>query len=255
MRPVVIAANWKMHTRVAEARNLAVAIRQGLDERVPLVEVVLCPPFISLATVKEAVAGSAIKVGAQNTHFLDEGAYTGEISPRMLADLCRYVIIGHSERRQYFGESDESINQKVKALFSAGLQPILCVGETLEENEAKRTEAVVQRQVERALRGVSSLKGLVIAYEPIWAIGTGHATVGPAANATIGFIRAVLSERYSKKTASSIPILYGGSVNPANIAEFLSQPEIDGALVGGASLNASHFLDIIRQADALKSPL
>ena len=191
MRLPIIAGNWKMNTTVEQAVGL-VREMQGELNTIEGVEKVLCPPFISLAAVEELLAGSALKLGAQNMYFEDKGAYTGEVSPLMLAGLCEYVILGHSERRQYFGESDELINRKVQAALKNGLKPILCVGERLEENEAGRTEEVVTRQVRADLVGIESPQGLVIAYEPIWAIGTGKAATGEQANTTIGLIRHIV---------------------------------------------------------------
>lgn len=251
MRKAMIAGNWKMHTTLAEASALVGEMRKGLD-RIEGVEKVLCPPFISLASVNGLLQGSSIKLGAQNMHFEERGAYTGEISPVMLSGICEYVILGHSERRQYFGETDEVVNQKIKAALAAGLTPILCLGERLEEKEAGRTEEVVIRQVRAALQEVASPQGLVIAYEPIWAIGTGRAATGDGANATIGIIRHTISQLYTEGIAQEIRILYGGSVTAANIAEFIGQPEIDGALVGGASLKATEFLSIVEQTALVK---
>jgi triosephosphate isomerase len=216
------------------------------------VEKVLCPPFISLTTVKELIRGTSIKLGAQNMYFEKSGAYTGEVSPPMLAGLCEYVILGHSERRGYFGESDQIVNKKVKAALAMGLTPIVCVGESLKENEASETIAVVTRQVKGAFEGIESLKGTVIAYEPIWAIGTGKAATGAQANATIKVIRDMVAKLYGDQIAQAIRIQYGGSVNSANIAEFISQPDIDGALVGGASLKAADFLGIVEQTAKIK---
>ena len=251
MRAPMIAGNWKMNTTLAEASALVMEMKEGL-ERIAGVEKVLCPPFLSLSLVKELLQGSSIKVGAQNMYFEEQGAYTGEISPLMLCGICEYVILGHSERRQYFGETDELVNRKVKAALAAGLTPILCVGERLEEKEAERTEEVVTRQVTGALQGIESLNGMVIAYEPVWAIGTGRAATGKGANATIGIIRETVAQLYSKGIAQGIRILYGGSVTAANIAEFIGQHEIDGALVGGASLKTKEFLTIVEQTAAIK---
>ena len=251
MRAPMIAGNWKMNTTLAEAAALVREMKEGL-ERIAGVEKVLCPPFLSLSLVKELLRGSSIKVGAQNMYFEEQGAYTGEISPLMLCGICQYVILGHSERRQYFGESDEVVNRKVKAALAAGLTPILCVGERLEDKEAERTEEVVTRQVTGALQGIESLNGMVIAYEPIWAIGTGRAATGKGANATISIIRETVAQLYSEGIAQGIRILYGGSVAAANIAEFIRQHEIDGALVGGASLKAKEFLTIVEQTAAIK---
>jgi len=191
-------------------------------------------------------------LGAQNVYFEEKGAYTGEISPLMLADLCEFVIIGHSERRQYFNETGEIVNKKIQAALKVGLKPILCVGERLEENEAGRTEEVVAEQLRSALASVDYLNGLIIAYEPVWAIGTGKAATGKQANETIGFIRRTISEKYGKEIAQDLRILYGGSVTADNAAEFINQPEIDGALVGGASLKADQFLSIVRQTSEIK---
>ena len=246
MRIPMIAGNWKMNTTVKEAVELVKGMSDGMN-KVEGVEKVLCPPFLSLTTVKELIAGSSIGLGAQNMYFEDKGAYTGEISPSMLAGLCDYVILGHSERRQYFGETDEIVNKKIKAALKVGLKPILCVGERLEENEAGKTEEVIVRQVKGGLAEVASPDGLVIAYEPIWAIGTGKAATAEQANTTIGLIRHTVSQLYGEKFAQAMRIQYGGSVTSANTADLMSQPEIDGALVGGASLKATEFLSIVEQ--------
>jgi triosephosphate isomerase len=251
MRVPIIAANWKMNTNIEQAVELVKEMRDRLN-KVDSVEKVLCPPFISLAAVKELVAGSSVKIGAQNMHFEEEGAYTGEVSPMMLKDLCEYVVLGHSERRQYFGETDEVINKKVKAALRASLNPILCIGEKLEENEQGRTAEVVTRQIKAALAEVISPLGLVVAYEPVWAIGTGKAASGEGANATIWFIRQLLAQLYGEEIAQAIRIQYGGSVNSANVVEFITQPEIDGALVGGASLKAGEFTSIVEQTATAK---
>jgi triosephosphate isomerase (TIM) len=245
MRVPMIAGNWKMNTTLSEALKLVKELNDGLSRPAPA-EVVVCPPFVSLAAVQEAVRGSQIKVGAQNMYFEEKGAYTGEVSPLMLAGLCQSVILGHSERRQYFGESDEIINRKVKAALKAGLKPILCVGENWQQNEAEKTEEVVGGQIKGAMVGISTMDNITVAYEPVWAIGTGRAANGQGANRTIGHIRAVLADLYSSGAAEKVRILYGGSVNAANMAEFMSQSEIDGGLVGGASLKSREFLEIIR---------
>jgi len=246
MRIPIIAGNWKMNTTVSEAIELVSKMRTGLD-KISGVEKVICPPFVSLAAVKELIKGSSIKLGAQNLYFEEKGAYTGEISPLMLAGLCQFVIIGHSERRQYFGETGEIVNKKNKAALKAGLDPILCLGEKLEDNEAGKTNEVVSRQLEEALAGIAGTNGIVIAYEPIWAIGTGRSATGGQANETIAFIRQQVARLYDITTAQNIRILYGGSVTADNIAEFVRQPDIDGALVGGASLKAEQFVSIVRQ--------
>jgi len=252
MRVPMIAGNWKMNTTVGEAVKL---VREMLPELEPLnnVERVICPPFVSLAVVRELLKGSPVKLGAQNMYFAEKGAYTGEISPLMLAELCQYVIIGHSERRQYFGEAGEIVNKKILAALKAGLKSILCIGEKLEENEAGRTEAVVTEQLRSALTEVGDLGNLIIAYEPVWAIGTGRAATGEQANETIGLIRNYISQQYSEIIAQDVRILYGGSVTAENTAEIMRQTEIDGALVGGASLKADQFVSIVKQtAEARK---
>jgi triosephosphate isomerase len=246
MRVPLIAGNWKMNTTVDEAIELVNELRHGLDE-IANVEKALCPPFVSLAPVRELLKGTSIKLGAQNVYFEPKGAYTGEVSPLMLAGLCEYVIIGHSERRQYFNEDGGLINKKIRAATAVGLKPILCVGERLEENEAGRTEAVVSGQLESALAGIDYLDSLAIAYEPVWAIGTGKAATGEQANGTIAFIRQTVARLAGETVAADTRILYGGSVTAANATEFMQQPEIDGALVGGASLKAAEFISIVRQ--------
>jgi len=247
----MIAGNWKMNTTLSEATELVKAMRAGLDQ-IDNVDKVICPPFISLAVVGELIKGSSIKLGAQNVYFEEKGAYTGEISPLMLADQCEFVIIGHSERRQYFNETGEIVNKKIVAALKAGLKPILCIGEKLEENEAGRTEEMVTEQLRSSLAKIAYLNGLVIAYEPIWAIGTGRAATGKQANETIGLIRRNIAKLYNKEIAQNMRILYGGSVTAANTAEFINQPEIDGALVGGASLKATEFLSIVKQTSEIK---
>jgi len=251
MRIPMIAGNWKMNTTLAEASALVKELREGL-ERITGVETVLCPPFLSLPLVKELLLGLSIKVGAQNMHFEKRGAYTGEISPLMLCGICEYVILGHSERRQYFGETDDVVNDKIRAALAVELTPILCVGEQLEQKETGKTEEVVTRQVREALNGIESLIGMVIAYEPVWAIGTGRAETGEGANAIIAIIRNTVARLYGEGTAQKMRTLYGGSVTAANIAEYVGQSEIDGALVGGASLKAKEFLAIVAQTAATK---
>jgi len=251
MRTPLIAGNWKMNTTLAEASALVKEMREGLD-RIEGTDKVLCLPFISLATVAGLLRGTSIKLGAQNMHFEEKGAYTGEVSPLMLIDLCQFVILGHSERRQYFGETDQIVNRKVQAALKAGLIPILCLGERLEEREAGETEEVVTWQVQGALDGIKSVGGLVIAYEPIWAIGTGRAATPLESNATIKLLRLTVAELYGEEVAQRMRILYGGSVTASNIAGFMQQPEIDGALVGGASLKAQEFVEIVKQSAAIK---
>lgn len=250
MRKPFIAGNWKMHKTVEESTALIAALREALDDFSGC-DVAVCPVFPALSAVREALTGSAIGLGAQNMHWETEGAFTGEVSPLMLQGLCDYVIIGHSERRTLFGETDETVNKKLHAAFAHNLKPILCVGENLEQNEAGETEAFVGRQVRAALEGITAEQAhqITIAYEPIWAIGTGVPATGEDANRIIGqTVRGTLVALYDEDVAQAIRIQYGGSVKPGNAAEFMSQPEIDGALVGGASLKASDFAAIVQAA-------
>jgi triosephosphate isomerase len=251
MRKPLIAANWKMNTTITEALTL---VQQMLPElnTVSGVETLLCPPFISIGAVSELLKQSNIMIGAQNVYYEDKGAFTGEISPLMLVNLCQYVILGHSERRNLFGESNQIVNKKIKAAIKHGLKPILCVGENLADNELGKTETVISQQLKESLEGIEESKGLVIAYEPIWAIGTGRAASGLQANSTIRMIRNVLAAIIGSETAGNTRILYGGSANGANIAEFMSQSEIDGALVGGASLKSSEFVSMVKQTISAK---
>jgi len=251
MRVPMIAGNWKMNTTVSDAIKLVRSMLGGLD-KVGGVEKVICPPFVSLAAVRDLIKGSSVKLGAQNVFYEEKGAFTGEISPLMLADLCEYVIIGHSERRQYFGEAGEIIDKKVQAALQVELKPILCIGERLEENEAGRTEEILTRQLTASSDRLYYIGGLVVAYEPVWAIGTGKSATGEEANKTIGFIRQIISHQHGNNIADSVRILYGGSVTADNIAEFMRQPEIDGALVGGASLKADDFLSIAKQTSEIR---
>ena len=250
MRKPIMAGNWKMHKTVSEAKALAEAIKQGAAN-VSEVDVALCPPYTALAAVGEVVAGTNIKVGAQNMCALEEGAVTGEISPLMVKELAQYVILGHSERRQYFAESDERVNKKVQMAFKHGLTPIICVGENLEQNKAGETVEFVGGQVRGALQDLSAeqVAQLIIAYEPIWAIGTGLAAEPEAVNQIIKeSIRNVVAEQFGAEATQALRVQYGGSVKPANVAGFMAQPEIDGALVGGASLKADSFLALIEAA-------
>jgi triosephosphate isomerase len=251
MRMPFIAGNWKMNTTVAEAERLVLELIDRID-KVEGVEKAVCPPFVSLVSVGMMLEDTSIKLGAQNMYFEASGAYTGEISPLMLKELCEFVILGHSERRWYFKETDDSINKKVKAALANSLKPILCVGERLEENEAGKTWDVVGGQLRAALKGVEPVTDLVVAYEPVWAIGTGKAATGNQAEDTIAFIRDVVARVWSRKAAEDLRILYGGSVTGANIAEFISRPGIDGALVGGASLKAEDFARIVSQTAEIK---
>ena len=254
MPALVVAGNWKMNTTISEAVALAAGIRDGAAsaQGVDNVELVLCPPFVCLAAVRQAVEGSAVKVGAQNMHFQDSGAFTGEVSPGMLQGLCDYVILGHSERRQLFGETDEAVNSKVKAAQAAGLKPILCVGESLAQREAGSASDIISGQVRAGLEGVSDCSGLIVAYEPIWAIGTGQAaTPETAAEIMGGAIFETLRNLYSAG-ADDISLLYGGSVNGGNAGEYAAQDCIHGALVGGASLQAEQFLQVAIAVAAAK---
>jgi len=246
-----IAGNWKMNTTVHEATRLATGVRDSLRTSSG-VDIVLCPPFVALQPVRDAVIGSPIKVGAQNMHFEESGAFTGEIGPLMLQGLCDYVILGHSERRQLFGETDEHVNRKVKAAFSHSLRPILCVGETLEQREAGRAGAVVAQQLREGLSGLADITGLLVAYEPVWAIGTGQAaTPEIAAEIMGGTVQASLTALFGAM-ADDIPLLYGGSVNQENVGSYLRMGAIHGALVGGASLQADQFLRIIQETATAK---
>ncbi|MEX1376859.1 MAG: triose-phosphate isomerase [Eubacteriales bacterium] len=246
MRKAIIAGNWKMNKTPEEAAKL-------VEELKPLVkdancDVVVCPPFVCLDAVQKAAAGSNVKVGAQNCYFKDSGAYTGEVAPAMLEAMgVEYVIIGHSERREYFNETDDSVNKKVKLALQHNLIPIVCCGEYLEQREAGVTKTLVQYQMQAALSGLTKeqVKSLVIAYEPIWAIGTGKTATDEDANEVIGFIRKQVEEDFGKETADAVRIQYGGSMKPNNVVGLMAQDEIDGGLVGGASLNAEDFAAIV----------
>lgn len=248
MRMRIIAGNWKMYKTVDEAEALVNDLK-GLVRDASGVEIVVCPPFTALGAVRDALRGSNIELAAQNMHWEDEGAFTGEVSAVMLRNLgCMYVILGHSERRTYFGETDESVNRKVKSALSNDLLPIICVGETLKEREEGKTEEVVTRQTKAALDGIktSGAERIVIAYEPVWAIGTGRTASADEANRVIRIIRSTVAEVFNSRIAGEVRIQYGGSVKPGNARELFSQSDIDGALVGGASLNASDFAAIVK---------
>jgi triosephosphate isomerase len=250
MRTPFVAGNWKMNKTITETRELLSAMKNGLNE-ISGVEKVVCPPFISLSAAAEMLVGSKIGLGAQNLYWEEKGAFTGEVAPAMVKELCNYVILGHSERRAYFGEMDETVNKKLIAAQKFGLTPIVCVGETLAQYEANQTRDVVSSQTRLGLTGVAAdfAPSIVVAYEPVWAIGTGKASTGEAANAVIkDYIRSVIAELYGEAAAQSVRVLYGGSVTAANAAEFFSQPDIDGALVGGASLKVEEFLAIVKAA-------
>jgi len=245
-RPIV-AGNWKMNNTIPESLALVDAMLPRLQS-LSSVERVVCPPFTSLPAVSARLRETDIFVGAQNLFPEPKGAFTGEISPPMLEGLATYVIVGHSERRQYVHEDDAFVNRKVKAALAAGLAPIVCVGESLEQNERGETEQVVSRQVRGALDGVDHVSAVVIAYEPIWAIGTGRAATPEGANATIAVIRGTVADLAGAAVAQGLQVQYGGSVTPDNFGAFIAQPDIDGALVGGASLKADQFVEIVRLA-------
>lgn len=246
MRKPIIAGNWKMNMTPGEAEALITGL-------VPLVkdakcEVVVCPPYVDLYAVKPLVEGTNIKLGVQNIHWAQKGAFTGEISADMLKSLgVSYAIIGHSERRQYFGETDETVNMRAKAAIAAGITPIVCVGESLEQREAGETDAWVSGQTTAALMDIpaEAAAKLIIAYEPIWAIGTGKTATSEQANETIGVIRAAIAKTYGAAIADQVRIQYGGSMNPKNVSELMAMPEIDGGLIGGASLKAEDFSRVV----------
>ena len=251
MRRPLVAGNWKMYKTAEPAGELARAIAGLVRRECDAVDVVLCPPFTSLQAVHEVLAGSPIALGAQNMHWESEGAFTGEISPAMILTTgCTYVILGHSERRQYFAETDEQVNRKLKAALGAGLSPIVCVGETLQQREAGQIEAVVLGQVRAALQGLSEseLLKIALAYEPVWAIGTGRTATPAQAEEVHSLIRASLHQQYGEGVAGALRIQYGGSVKPENAAELFTQKNIDGGLIGGAALKADSFAAIVKAA-------
>ncbi|VHX44880.1 triosephosphate isomerase [Clostridioides difficile] len=245
MRKPIIAGNWKMHKTIKEALEFVNEVKDKVNS--DKVEAVICAPFTLLKDLKEATKGTDIKIGAQNMHFEEKGAFTGEVSPLMLKEIdMDYVVIGHSERRQYFNETDETVNKKVLKALEVGIGPILCVGETLEQREAGKTKDVCKVQVEKALENVlkDDLAKVVVAYEPIWAIGTGKTATAEDANDVISYIREVIKGLYGE-LANEVRIQYGGSVKPSNVAEIMGQSDIDGALVGGASLASNDYLDLV----------
>lgn len=249
MRKQIIAGNWKMHTDLAEATILVEGIKAALAEGEVSREVVVCPPFTGLSTVADLIEDTVVRLGAQNMYFEPKGAFTGEVSPLMLTDVgCHYVILGHSERREYFSESDALINQKIKAAFQYDLIPILCVGESLAQREANETQSFIDSQLTAGLEGLTAeqVSQMVIAYEPIWAIGTGKTATAEQAGEVCTAIRAKVAALFDAATAEALRIQYGGSVKGSNAKEILSQPDIDGALVGGASLKADDFMAIIK---------
>jgi triosephosphate isomerase len=253
MRHPIIAGNWKMYKTLAEAISFVKELAPALAP-FNAVERVVCPPFIALGGVSEALAGTGVAVGAQSVHWEAQGAFTSQIAPTMLQRIVSYVIIGHSECRQYLNETDETVNKKVKAALAYNLKPIIAVGESLSQFEAGQTESFVAGQVRAALAGVDSanLSNIVMAYEPIWAIGTGKNASSEIANRIVGLIRSTLAELYGKPAAETVRIQYGGSVKPDNMVEYMSQPEIDGALVGGASLKVADFTRLVELAAQAK---
>jgi len=245
-RTPIVAGNWKMNTSLESAKALAEGIKsQGLDS-ITTVEKILCPPFVYLGAVSDITKGTSLKVGAQDVFWEEKGAFTGQVAVGMLKDFCEYVIIGHSERRQFFGETDETVAKKLTAALAAGLTPILCVGETGSERQAGDTQVVLRRQVQGALSSVDFPATAIVAYEPVWAIGTGVAATAQDANDAIGFIRGEIAALKGADVADAVRILYGGSMTPANISELVAQPEVDGGLVGGASLVADSFAEMVK---------
>ena len=254
MRKPIMAGNWKMNKTAREGVEL---VQEMMDDLASIdsVERVFCPTFLAVPDVSRAVEGTDLRVGAQNLYWEASGAYTGEVSPEMVREFCDYVIIGHSERREYFGETDEGVNRKIKAALEIGLIPIVCVGETRELREQGKTESWVREQVVAALEGLTAeqVAGLIMAYEPIWAIGTGlAATPADAEDVCGGVVRATIAELYDQATADAVRIQYGGSVSPSNAYEIMSQPNVDGGLVGGASLKAADFVTIVRETARAK---
>ena len=256
MRRPLIAGNWKMFKTISEAVNLVNIIKAGVHQATGC-DVAVCPPFIALPAISKEIQGTKIELGAQDMYFEPEGAFTGEVSPLMLKDVgCRYVILGHSERRQHFGETDELINKKVAAALKYNLIPILCWGETLEEREARRAFEVVKHQFDFSLKHLKpeEIERIVIAYEPVWAIGTGRTATPEQAEQMHSYIRRLLHEQYGETTGERIKILYGGSIKPANVAALMAKPNVDGALVGGASIKAEAFIQIVINARTREIP-
>jgi triosephosphate isomerase len=249
MRNTLVAGNWKLHKTSAETAELITSIREN-TKGITQVDIVVAPPFTALASAKKAIDSSNIGLAAQNLFWEEKGAFTGEIAPGMLVEIgCEWVIIGHSERRQYFGETDETVNRRIKAALKAGLKPIVCVGETLGVRESGKTEILLETQLSGAFDGIGADlfdDTIVIAYEPVWAIGTGKTATPQEAQKTHSFIRSRLNETFGGKVGLNTRIIYGGSVKPENAEELIGQPDVDGALVGGASLKAGDFSDIIR---------
>ena len=251
-RKIFIAGNWKMNKTAAETKELCEALKAKFASFCPCkAEVAVCPPFTSIATAVEALKGSNIKVGAQNIHWADNGAFTGEISGAMLKEMgIEYVIIGHSERRQYFGETDETVNKRIAAALKYDLKPIVCIGETLEEREGNKTEAVLAKQIKDGFANIaaSDMAKVTIAYEPVWAIGTGKTATPDMAEETHAFIRKTFADLYGAEVAEALVIQYGGSMKPENSKDLVAQKDIDGGLIGGAALKADSFYDLVANA-------
>ncbi len=248
MRTPVIAGNWKMNKTVAEAVALASEIKEKVAG-VENVKIIVCPVFTAVKSVADVLKGTNVKVGAQDMYWETSGAYTGEVSGEMLLEAgAEYVIIGHSERRQYFGETNETVNKKLKKALSIGLKPIVCIGETLADRESGATEAVVEKQVREGFVGLTAeeMKGTIIAYEPVWAIGTGKTATAEQAEAVHAFVRNLVAQLWDKETADAVVIQYGGSMKPENVASLLAQPDIDGGLIGGAALKADSFEKLVK---------
>jgi triosephosphate isomerase (TIM) len=256
MRKTIIAGNWKMYKTIPEAIDLANGLKRDFFKLdADNIDVVLCPPFTALSETSEVISESVMRLGAQDVYWQDEGAFTGEVSCKMLKDAgCQFVIIGHSERRLYFHETNESVNKKIKAVLKGGLTPIVCVGETLPERESNKTFAVLEDHVKNAFVDIAASDALkcVIAYEPVWAIGTGKTATPEQAQEAHKYIRGLLSKLYGEVTADELRIQYGGSVKPENISQLMSQPDVDGALVGGASLAVESFSMIVKKANEVK---
>jgi triosephosphate isomerase (TIM) len=253
MRRIFVAGNWKMNKMIAEAEALVKAMLPGV-EAIENVDKAVCPSYLAVPAVAALCKGTSLKVGAQNLFWEESGAYTAEVAPKMVAEVCDYVIVGHSERRKFFGETDETVNKRLKAALAAGLKVIVCVGETLEENEAGETEAVVTRQIEKGLADITAAQSMdiTIAYEPVWAIGTGRAaTPEDANNVHKNVIRPLLKKQFGAEYAEAMRIQYGGSIKPHNAAELFAMSDIDGGLVGGASLKVDSFVAIIKAASEL----
>jgi triosephosphate isomerase len=256
MRKTIIAGNWKMYKTIGQAIELANGLKRELYNLANQdIDIVLCPPFTALSEVKDVIADSNLQLGAQDTHWQTEGAFTGEVSPLMLKDLgCKFVIIGHSERRQYFSETNETVNKKIKAVLKQNLTPIVCVGETLQEREKGKTFKVLDDQIKNGLESIleQDILKMVIAYEPVWAIGTGITATPEQAQEAQKYIRDLLNKIYNQETSQMMRIQYGGSVRPENITELMQQPDVDGALVGGASLEIETFSEIVKRASQVK---